>query len=577
MRKKVLLVSLLLSLSLASCVAAPVPNVDSSQTSSTPGESTPTDPTTPAPNPDDIGPNQPTANNILHTDLSVDSTLSLRSASNNNAVINSRSSSVDYTSTYQKTVLTDVGGFQDYSYIQNTNGKVHNVYIDARDYNKTIVQPTDQNWADLGWISEIGISDFRNSDGGNTYTYGGGRAQDVLNSLTRMDLTDLFASGAPTLTLTVANGLVSNLTALTTPDASGNYYRLDVNILPAARPASLPTIPPGDDGASVLQNLVDDNRASYQVITNNTLNPNVIKRTTFNKEIVITETETTVGTNKSSVYNGFFLNPLYGWAEFASVNGNIEFITLPTQNIQSFEKLGIESTLNYGNFGSFFKWSDSSAQNTLVPIPYLENASDFIPFKLSEKSAIREYTIKMGVGTVGATQGKVTNINYDIVGEDGRVGKETLRFTYAPGVDANNRYNPANLNEIRKLSSTTQYTWKAEVDTTPSSQVWATLVSTFTQETVAQIPYLYAQPLTGKWTATTDASTGLVTVTAPDATSAGYPAHDWVNEYNQLLASDGYTVYSQNGDTNTYRKAGFNVEIGVKANTYQLTFKHTIQ
>lgn len=578
MRKKVLLVSLLMSLSLASCVAAPVPNVDSSQTSSTPGESTPTDPTTPAPNPDDIGPNQPTPNNILHTDLSTDSTLSLVAGAANGTTTVLARSSVDYNSRYQKVIFTDANGYQRHSFIQNTNGKVANVYLDARNYTEVQVTPTDANWADLGWISSIGISEFRNADGGSVYTYGGGSHEAVLKSLTRIDdLSVLFASGNPTITLTVSGDLISSVKAVAAPDANGNRYELDITIQSVARNITLPVLDQNSSDASVaMPNFVDDNKASYRVITQNTLNPNVTSRTTFNKEIVYTEVETKVGNNSTWRYYGYFNTPVYGWTGFDTFDGQIDFTTLPNRNISSFEKVGIEGGLNFGMASYFFKWEDGVAKNKLVPTSYLQNASDFIPYKLSDKSAIREYTIAMGVGT----DGRISNISYDIVGSDGTVGKETMLITYAGGVDANSRFNPptTTLNLIRNASSNEQFTWRSESDITSGSTVWQELASAFTDAVAADIPYRYVESLSGKWTVTKDSSTNILTLTAPNPdSSVGYSPNTWVNEYRDLLLANGYSRSRAEGDTTYYTRANFNVEIGIKSSTFTLYLANTIR
>lgn len=574
MRKKVLLVSLLMSLSLASCVAAPVPNVDSSQTSSTPGESTPTDPTTPAPNPDDFGTNQPTPNNILHTDLSTDSTLSLVAGAANGTTTVLARSSVDYNSRYQKVVFTDANGFQESSFIQNTNGKVSNVYLDARNYTEVQVSNTDANWADLGWISSIGISEFRNADGGSVYTYGGGSHEAVLKSLTRIDdLSVLFASGNPTITLTVSGGLITSLKAEAAPDANGNRYVLDITIQSVARSIALPVLEQtSTDPSFAMPYLVDDTKSSYRVITTNTLNPNVISRTTFNQEIVYTEVETKVGNNSTWRYYGYYNNPVYGWTGFDTFDNQIDFTSLPNKNISAFVKIGIEG-VQFGDAQWFFKWENAVTKNKLVPIPYLQNASDFIPFKLSDNSAIRDYTIAMGVGT----DGRISNISYDIVGSDGTVGKETLAINYA-GIDANSRFNPPDqtLRTIRSASSNEQFTWRSESDITPGSTVWQEIASVFTDAVAADIPYRYVESLSGKWTATKDQATNTLTLTAPrPASNVGFTENDWVNEYRDLIISRGYARSRSEGDVVYYTKADTNVEIGIKNASFTIYFVNT--
>lgn len=584
MKKKIFYLSLLMLFSLSSCVVA-LSSTSTPSTPSTPNTDIPSTPIPPDPNPVPPSTDSPTLppnelssdiNNILETRLSIDSTLRL--VSSTGLPRSTRSSNVDYSASYLKTVFTDAKGSKKYSYVENTSGKVSNVYIDARDFNKVSRTTTDQNWEDQGWISQSFVSsDFRN-ESGNVYTYYGTSQRAILDSLTRMDLTDLFANGDPTLTLTVLSGKVQSLAAESNPDANNDKYVLNVTILDAPRTASLPDYNKTPDAGSVL-NSISNYAASYSVVTTNNLsNETRTLRTTVNSNIIYAETETKNGTISSYERHGYFKTPQYGWSEYnvteASNNTFVtEFTSNPVLTIPPMQLLGLEAGLNYGNSSYFFQWADSASQNTLIPSPYLENASDFIPFKLSSKEQILDYTIKMHV-----SNDKITSISYDVQSSDGTIGQETLLFSYgSPGQIKT--VEKEIMDSIENQSSNTQFTWRLEKDMNPNSSTnaWDTLVGFLGEQNVLGIPYRYASPISGKWTATVANNNSHVTVTAPvPPASAGYSEGEWVNQYNRLLAQNNFARYGAEGDVTYNRKNGFDVEIGVRSSHFELVFRKII-
>lgn len=573
MKKKIIYLSLLMLLSLTSCVVG----LPSTSTPSTPNTDIPSTPIPPDPNPvppstdsPTLPPNQLSSdiNNILNTTLSTDSILSL--VASNGATSNTRRSSVDYSSTFLNTVLTDNNNFKKSTYVENSGGKVSNVLMDARDYrvDSPTTTPTDQNWADLGWISQSFVSsDFRN-ESGNVYTYYGTSQRAILDSLTRMDLTDLFVNGNPTLTLTVSNNKIQSLKAESPLDASGNKYVLDINVLDTARSVSRPKPSQATDASTSLPFIFDFSTPHKVITTNNIPGENGSVTAIVNSEIVYVERKTNASGEPER--SGFFATPGLGWSEFqkSATSTSYNFVSGPyeSNSISKGELFGLDAGLNLGDASYFFQW-DSSSRTTLVPIPYLVNAIDFIPFTLSNKEQIRDHTIRIYVGN-----DRVNVIDYDVVSSDGGIYKEKMVFT-----TANSTVPQTEMDAIRTLSSRTQFSWQHESRFNTSSTVWNELVSFLGQQQSSGIPYLYAKPLSGKWVSTRATDHIKVSIDLSNVPiSEGYPPNTWVNQYVELIKSNGFLSNRTNGGITFYRKSGFDIEIGVRSGLYELEFRKVL-
>lgn len=598
MKKKLFSLSLFALLSLASCVN---PNVTPSTpepttpTPSTPPSTTPpstsnpesSSPETSAPAPLPANTLPQSYNNIINSSLSTTSVLRLYEAPNG-ATINEQQSRVDYDPTNLRSEITDVDGLTEYKLFRRVGDDAHTVYVDANDYKdsnglgKFKVEPSGQTWASLSWITDsFDYNEFRNDAATDPvyYYYSTKPAAEGVNrivtSLTQMDLTELFTPGIASLSLRTNNGRIESLEAQSnefTVDNRPVKYELIINLENSVRPIQNPQVPVdfSSQASSVYGRFYEvqqSTKTSYTATTTNTLTGgNVIQRTTVNPEVVYIEKETRNGNNSTYERSGYFNA---GYPSGADNKGFVHFTVQPDNSV-IFDQGAPNKDLNgaamlgqNAEAANFLR--DSADLNSLVPLPYLKNSGNAIPFKLSAANEVLDYSVRFNIDrTAGTTSnGLINQITYDVV-SNGVAGKETISIDYAAR-NAVKDIPTTVIQALRTSSSQTHFSWQDE------PLVYQGLTTFYKSPARALgIPFLYDSNIYKKWT-TSDNGTSTQLVAQINATVNGYTPQQYHQDYTNLLKAKGYAFESSNGQDDIYRLDEVRIAVR-KTGTFRVVF-----
>lgn len=486
--------------------------------------------------------------NIVQDNLSTSSVLKMVSIQTGQ-VLSQRSTAVDYDANNLQMLFTDPSSLTENVFVKNVDGKAHRVFIDAQTYQLTEeeVAPT---WKELGWVKDsFDFAAFKN-DGGNTYTYYGSLANEIVYNLSQIN----FDPKIDTLTLEVSGQKVKSLKAvsdaLITTDNQPVRYELDIVLEDTPRAITQPALTYEYEtyAADAFSNLTSGS-LSYKAVATNDLYAEGNKMTTIvNPDLVYFE-DTIVSAFGNSLSQTGYYKTAQGWTKFKIENGAAVALNRPSPALQFKEMIGLnlyDYSFNY-----------NKEKTELSPVPYLKNASKYIPYKLAEEGEVSDHTIRMK-----ASDNRISEITYD-VSSQGYFGKETVQFTYAPqGQTTAVDPNVMTLLENMPLDFKEPTNWKEE-----NESIYNNLVKLYGDAQIADaVPYLYVPELSGYWDGYFSGTTVMLF-----ADGASYDSKKFYDEFTKKLADLGFQIGKDEFDNDIYYKGNIGVLTG--PTSLYITFK----